>query len=316
MTRHQAVPAFLGIGAQKAGTSWLHQHLLTHPEVWVPPQKELHYFDRSTAYPSPNDLATSSPFARLLGAQPWERPQLWDGCGKLVLALRARNPDRVTWVLRRYFGHYGDRWYQSLFHEAAAAAVTGEITPAYAILEPHDVARMHALNPSLRLILMLRHPVDRAWSAIRFAIHKGRPYAATEPADRIIQRLRWPAMRTRGDYERTLDVYLEHFDRRQVLIGFYDAITADARGLLDDVAAFLGIAPFTDAMIDSGTRVNPSVQAEMPAPVREFLVETYTPMIERLAERLGSYAAQWHTGETVSPTRDGVATTLRPTVHP
>src|SRR3712207_5758356 len=37
---------FLGIGAQKAGTTWLHAQLQRHPQVLVPvPHKEWHYFD-------------------------------------------------------------------------------------------------------------------------------------------------------------------------------------------------------------------------------------------------------------------------------
>jgi hypothetical protein len=315
VVRDRSVPTFLGIGAQKAGTTWLYQHLREHPDVWMPPEKELHYFDRSTSYPSPNNLATSSPIARMLGSQPWERPQMREGRRKLVMALRARDTERVVWVVHRYFGHYGDRWYRSLFRQAGAAAVTGEITPSYAILGSEDVAHMRAVTPSLRLIFMIRHPVDRAWSAIRFGIGKGRPDAAIEPSDRIIKRLRWAPMLWRGDYERTLDIFLQHFDRRQMLVGFYDAIGADPGGLLDGITEFFGIAPFDRTAIDNGLRVNPSEQAEMPAAVHEFLTETYEPMIERLAERFGSYAARWR-NVAAPTTREGVATTLRPTIQP
>ena len=38
-------PDFLGIGAQKAGTTWLGRNLQAHPEVWMPRVKEVHYFD-------------------------------------------------------------------------------------------------------------------------------------------------------------------------------------------------------------------------------------------------------------------------------
>ena len=42
-----SLPTFLVIGAQRAGTSLLHQILLGHPEVYVPRErKEVHYFDR------------------------------------------------------------------------------------------------------------------------------------------------------------------------------------------------------------------------------------------------------------------------------
>src|SRR6185295_12624998 len=42
----RAGPDFLCIGAQKAGTGWLYEQLRSHPGFWMPPMKELHYFDR------------------------------------------------------------------------------------------------------------------------------------------------------------------------------------------------------------------------------------------------------------------------------
>ena len=39
-------PDFLCIGAQKGGTRWLYDQLQLHPDFWMPPVKELHYFDR------------------------------------------------------------------------------------------------------------------------------------------------------------------------------------------------------------------------------------------------------------------------------
>ncbi len=39
---------FLGIGAQRAGTTWLYRCLQRHPQLYLPGTKELHYFDRLT----------------------------------------------------------------------------------------------------------------------------------------------------------------------------------------------------------------------------------------------------------------------------
>ena len=44
-TRGLTLPDFLGIGAQKAGTTWLHENLRCHPSLYLPDEKELHYFD-------------------------------------------------------------------------------------------------------------------------------------------------------------------------------------------------------------------------------------------------------------------------------
>ncbi|CAN0605590.1 unnamed protein product, partial [Ectocarpus sp. 12 AP-2014] len=38
-------PDFLCIGAQRAGTTWLHNRLLEHPDLYLPPEKELQFFN-------------------------------------------------------------------------------------------------------------------------------------------------------------------------------------------------------------------------------------------------------------------------------
>src|SRR6478735_11126174 len=48
-------PDFLCIGAPKTGTTWLYKHLSRHPEIWIPPVKELHYFDRLFPLPKAGD---------------------------------------------------------------------------------------------------------------------------------------------------------------------------------------------------------------------------------------------------------------------
>jgi len=40
------LPDFIGIGAQKAGTTWLFENLIAHPKIFMPYFKEVHYFNR------------------------------------------------------------------------------------------------------------------------------------------------------------------------------------------------------------------------------------------------------------------------------
>src|ERR1700758_1596004 len=47
-----ACPDFLCVGAQKSGTSWLYRQLDLHPDFWIPPLKELHYFDELSRIPT------------------------------------------------------------------------------------------------------------------------------------------------------------------------------------------------------------------------------------------------------------------------
>ncbi|MFW6275337.1 MAG: hypothetical protein ACOC2M_01735 [bacterium] len=49
-------PTFLGIGVQKSATTWLAHMLREHPDIFIPPAKEIHFFDSKPQYPSPNYL--------------------------------------------------------------------------------------------------------------------------------------------------------------------------------------------------------------------------------------------------------------------
>ena len=58
-------PDFLGIGAPRAGTTWLWTVLRQHPQIWMPPRKELHYFDRAEKYPTASHLQHERLLTRL-----------------------------------------------------------------------------------------------------------------------------------------------------------------------------------------------------------------------------------------------------------
>ena len=66
-------PDFLVIGAQRAGTTWLHRVLRQHPALWLPPVKELHYFDPldiKRTIMSPKERRRVG-LKRLLSLDPW-----------------------------------------------------------------------------------------------------------------------------------------------------------------------------------------------------------------------------------------------------
>ena len=286
-------PTFLGIGAHKGGTGWLYRQLLKHPDVWLPPKKELHFFDRSPRYPSPNSLATSSPFSRLIGSKPWERPKYLSDTVIIARNLAKGRIRNAAWWSKWAFGYYDEAWYSDLFSQAPSGSACGEITPAYSMLDRPDIDRIAVVNPGMKFIFMIRQPVERCWSAIRYNVSRGWLNLDLNAEAEIIHYLKKPHVKLRADYERTLENYLSCFDRKQILVCFYDAIESDPVGLMSSITAFLDVAPFASQNIDSQTRVNASPMSEMPEQVRDYLWATYSPMIRRLADRFGSYAVQW-----------------------
>ena len=104
-------PDFLGIGAQKSGTRWLYQRLYEHPEVYLTPIKELHYFDKLRGLELSDRL----------------KERTWK---KAIKKYSWSNRKNLGWLLKYSFGTYDDDWYTSLFSNAGRRKA-GEITPEY-----------------------------------------------------------------------------------------------------------------------------------------------------------------------------------------
>lgn len=284
-------PNFLGIGAQKAGTSWLHECLKKHSEIWLPPEKEIHYFDRNPKYSTPNFLHPDQPILRFLGKELWNG--IYRNKCKDVFKEHRKNPEIFKWYLKYLYLPCSDDWYSSLF-EQGRDKIRGEITPAYSVLDERDVRHVHELMPDCRIIFILRNPVERAWSQFRFLVRMGR----MNPEASFSEFKAWvdsPDQKDRSAYLDTIDKWTNAFSSKQVLVCFYDDIVAQPETLLRSTLDFLG-AKSDDTTIGGilqRGRVNVSPEIDIPAEFKQYLQESYARDMVRLAERLGGPAKVW-----------------------
>jgi hypothetical protein len=231
-------PDFLGIGAQKAGTTWLYKNLRCHPELFLPNEKELHYFD-------------------------------W-------------NYDRSL------------RWYAHHF-QAGTSRIKGEITPGYSILARERITFIHRLLPALRLVLLIRNPIERAWSQamMNLVTLPGRSYEEVS-RDEFLEHFRSPRSVLRGDYLNMIDNWLSVFDEDRLFVGLYDHIKLRPRELLGDVCKHLGVSTDVDweqfplhEVVHKGTGIAP------PDSLRSVLQNMYRDDLKRLVARFGDRVAHW-----------------------
>lgn len=283
---------FLGIGAQKSATTWLDHNLRRHPDVWLPPIKELHYFDRSPEYPSTNRLAETHPIPRLLGGGEPRRRLRTRVKQALLEQVRRKDWDRFRWMMRYHLGTYDDEWYLSLFG-GAEDKVKGEITPSYSILSLADVQHIQRILPHLKIILLLRNPIERAWSHFRYVRDKGRIQQSGDPAD-IKRFMDSSEQELRSNYVRTIDNWTSCFPREQLFIAFYDDVVEGPVGLLNSVFTFLGVNK-TEFRGLEGVRekVNVSTRANIPPVVELHLAVKYHSMLQELAGRIGGRSQEW-----------------------
>lgn len=153
---------FFGLGATKAGTSWLHDYLSAHPEVKMPVAKELHYYDARFRRRVPDQLAKLDAIEADLQAR-LDRAGDPAAQGRLtqrLSELRAYRPILAATGSDMQFRDF-------LTNCGQDARVVGDITPAYALLPPRVLARMQNLGTQVRFLYILRDPIDRLWSNVR-----------------------------------------------------------------------------------------------------------------------------------------------------
>ena len=287
-------PDFLGIGAARSGTTWLAANLCLSSDVWIPKRKELHYFTRSLDYPSSSFLLDASPVARLFGREPRNGRFRWELLKALGGNLRYPSATQLAWDARFFLGRYDDDWYLSLF---PAGKIGGEITPAYALLDDADVAALVARLPHVKIIYMLRNPVLRAWSTIRYHETRGAKGLTSGEDETIKAYLSQAGLVARSQYAEVIRRWLRHLPSRQFLIGYYDEISTAPRGVLRQILDFLEVPEAEDvARRVRSERVNASADQELPAGIEAFLSRQYLPMLEELVELVDSrYVADWLT---------------------
>jgi Sulfotransferase domain len=226
------LPDFLIIGAQKAGTTSLHDYLCQHSSVTSPVTKEVHYFDNE--------------FSR------------------------------------------GSGWYRAHFpRERGYKTVTGESTPYY-LFHPLAPRRVAATLPGVRLIVVLRDPIDRAHShhnherALGFEELEFEAALAAEGErlagqEQLLSagglRRSWAHQHQsylrRGLYAEQLGRWLVQFDRERLLVLSAEDLFADPLSVVLEAQEFLGLP------------------AEEPVDISARNARSYAPIADDLRRRLG-----------------------------
>jgi hypothetical protein len=203
------LPNFLIIGAPKAGTTSLFYYLESHPEVYLCPVKEVGFF---WAYGMEVHL---------------------QGPGKERLKHRLVND------LERY---------QRLFEAVKGKKAVGEASVRY-LNNPRSPALIHQFIPNAQLIVSLRQPTDRAFSAFvhnrQDGVEPCSDFGEALAQERQGLRDGWTQARYlhNGFYAQSLKRYLTYFKREQLHISLFEDLKNDADGLMRSIFSFLEVDP-------------------------------------------------------------------------
>ena len=286
-----AAPTYLFcVGATKAGTSWLYDHLAAHPACAFRTIKELHYFSMTepqhfdTALRKGQDeIATLKDQRAALSdaARDWADRRLQD-LRDWQKVLRLRKIDLPAY-----------REFLTANH--AGAQLVGDITPAYALMPTDRLKSLLHLGADVRIIYLMRDPLARLWSHVRMVVQRNAPQQFATEAQALLTRMlagdlsgEGKGIAARGDYAAILPKLARAFDPTRLLVLFYeDMLTLPGVARL---AAFLGLAP---ANADFSRRVHAGVALSMPDGLRAPALAYLRPQYDYVASQYPQLPAAW-----------------------
>lgn len=219
----------------------------------------------------------------------------------------------------------GVRYFDLRFHDPLATyfehfregrdRVRGEVTPNYALIPPRRIRFVRAVMPDVRLLVLLRNPVEQEWARVVHDLRK----EGLEPREQSLETILTHVARSRvlraGGFQAVLNRWYRAFPERQIHVGLFDDIARRPQQLLTEVFEHLGITtdvdwasfPYRDVIVPrflpgmreggDGTGVSvPGYQASsrfFPEVVRTYLRERYDDDLRAFHVRFGERVAHW-----------------------
>ena len=270
---------FVGIGAQKAGTTWLADYLSQHPEVSFSPIKELHYFSRKYLGKDFRDIFVKKISNSL----------------KNIKSNRD-NKSKINFHMNRIMRSVevlcieDDDDYKNYFkrHLNEDSKAFGEITPAYSMLDKNAFENIYELYPEVKFLFGMRSPVERFWSHLRYVKNFNPDF---DPMIEFENRLQDKEFTLRTDYKRTITELESIVPKEKIFYYFYEDLFGETGDeVLRSLTEFLDlkyIAP------DFSKSVNVSKRVEMPPEMRKMTQKEFEEVINFVKEKFRRVPENW-----------------------
>jgi sulfotransferase family protein len=193
------LPNFIIIGAYKSGTTSLYHYLRQHPQIFMSPIKEPHFFAHE------------------------------------IMAEMMRSAGRKPTVIDTIEA------YTALFSGVTAEKAIGEASPSY-LGAPNAAKCIKEILPDVKLIAILRHPVDAFYSDHNMRIRDRRisGNGFEERFRDLVSRIR--AGEIAGPmYYQQLKTYYDFFDPSRLKVFLYEDLVTDPKALTQDVFGFIDV---------------------------------------------------------------------------
>jgi hypothetical protein len=251
-------PDFFCIGPQRTGSTWLHANLVRHPEILMHRDKETFFFSTLGD--------TASPRYRYPDLKSY-LASFTDTIGELVL--------KNYHAIRRCGRFYSPQ-------------VIGESTASYCVLDRSVLEDIQLLNPDLKIIMLVRDPIERAWSHANKDLVRDTGMEATD--SQYLEFFSRSDQLERADYPAMIERWQAILKPGHMLLAPSSRIEAEPEKLISEILDFLGVLhtrPASKRHLVS--RQNPTSGNAIPRHLRSELhrilghrMESYDALIEKM----------------------------------
>lgn len=263
----------LGIGAQKAGTTWLNKYLSASGQFCAGNAKEYHFWD-VVFIPECRSMKNLGPFPKEING-----------------LLRKSKLDQ------RDFDVYFDYFSRLLMENGCQ--ISADITPSYSGL---PVSAFEYISKGFekrsvrcQIVFHVRDPVERCLSAVNFHKRMGNPHEGTpldgDVEDALIKYASSQHAQIRTRYERTIPIIQSVFSTENIYIGVFEKMFQERE--FASLSSFLGVTPrpeFRTKRINSSTKGSISVGDQTRRIVAEIFRETYEFCWNNIPETRNSWS--------------------------
>jgi hypothetical protein len=269
-------PNFICIGAQKAGTGWLYEQLRAHPDFWMPPIKELHYFDRNMRTPRPG---AENRFDEAVRESRDQRDKAFIETARQIFA----DPEISPALYTRLF-------------EVRGTFLSGDITPGYSALPDEAVAMITESFPEAEILFLARDPVERAWSQMSMWVRHGRiPRFDSTNTDTALKVLSHPGILARSYPSKIVRQWRQRVAPEKFHVYFFDDLkTAPAKVRLS-ILEVLGADPGKESGdLPAGHNAKARLEKlRLTDPVRQGLASFFRQELDDCSRELAGPATEW-----------------------
>ena len=169
-----------------------------------------------------------------------------------------------------------------------------DVTPAYALLEPAEIARISALPIRVKLQYLMRDPLERLWSHVRMlakrSLKEGQDFLVNcqDILQRVLHTQEEARIVTQGDYKSNIARFAAVFDRWQFQVGFSENLQDGPK--FDSMCVYWGINA------TSARQIKPAhvgVAAPFPEVLRRDTLQFLKAQYDFVADNFADLPENW-----------------------